>query len=78
MHRKSHQPLTVRVFEGEVILGARPKHIVTITLSLNEGVVLAKHLSGIIAKGSISTTPSWAKKIIFKIEQSARRILKEK
>lgn len=43
-----------------------------ITLGLKEAATLATHLAGLIGKGSISTTPFWAKSIVAKIGKAAR------
>lgn len=43
-----------------------------VELTLKEASVLAQHLSGLIAKGSISTTPYWARRIVHKIWMASR------
>jgi hypothetical protein len=48
-----------------------------IELTYREALVLSKYLSGIIAKGSISTSPSWARKILTKIENTRKHTSKE-
>ena len=50
---------------------------ITLKLSTAETNTLYRHLSCLIGKGSISTTPSWAKKIMSKIE-IAKKVLMTK
>lgn len=43
-----------------------------VELNLTEAARLAEHLSTLVAKGSLSTCPAWARNIIWKLSEAAR------
>lgn len=53
-------------------MGRKPKVTLTVVLSETEAVTLCNHLSGLVGKGSLNTTPAWARKLVHKIYRAAK------